>query len=50
METFKPNSPSRGRAALLASACLILPVTGGDTRGASSFTSSETTRSSVAVD
>lgn len=50
METFKPNSPSRGRAALLASACLILPVTGGDTRGASSLATSETTRRSVAVD
>lgn len=30
METFKPIKPSRGRAALLATACLISPLLGGD--------------------
>ncbi len=30
METFKPIKPSRGRAALLATACLISPLLGGE--------------------
>ncbi|MEO5713410.1 MAG: Amuc_1098 family type IV pilus outer membrane protein [Luteolibacter sp.] len=33
METFKPIKPSRGRAALLATACLISPLLGGDIQG-----------------
>ncbi len=33
METIKPIKPSRGRAALLATACLISPLLGGEISG-----------------
>lgn len=43
--------PSRGRAALLATACLlIVPLSGGESRGNSNLASSEQSRRSAAVD
>jgi len=50
METFKPNTPFRGRAALLATACLILPLLAGDPRGGSRIAEAEVSRRSVAID
>lgn len=50
METFKPNTPFRGRAALLATACLIVPLLGGEPRAGSSLAGSEVSRRSVAID
>jgi general secretion pathway protein D len=49
METFKPIHFSRDCAALLASAILILPLSGGETRGGG-LASSELSRRSVALD
>ncbi len=50
MEPFKPTTPLRGRAALLATAFLIAPITAGETRGGSSLSASETARRSVAIE
>jgi len=50
METFKPITSFRGRAALLASACLIVPLAGGEPRGSSTLAATELTRRSTAVD
>jgi general secretion pathway protein D len=49
METFKPITPFRGRAALLATACLIAPLMAGEPRGGSSLVESEVSRRSVAI-
>ena len=50
MEIFKPIHFFRGGAALLASAGMILPLSGGDSRGGNSLASSELSRRSVAID
>ncbi|MEO5916127.1 MAG: Amuc_1098 family type IV pilus outer membrane protein [Luteolibacter sp.] len=50
METFKPNYSFRGRAALLASACLIVPLTAGEPRGSAGLAESELSRRSVAIE
>lgn len=50
METLKPIHFFRGGAALLASAGMILPLSGGDSRGGNSLASSELSRRSVAID
>jgi general secretion pathway protein D len=50
METFKPTIPSRGRAALLATAFLIVPLHAGETQRGSSLAASEQSRRSVAID
>ena len=49
METPKPITPIRGRAALLATACMLLPLSAGEPRGGSGTADSETSRRSVAV-
>lgn len=50
METFKPITPFRGRAALLATACLIAPLLAGEPRGGSSLAESELSRRSTAIE
>src|SRR6478609_7253416 len=50
METFKPNKTFRGSAALFASACLISPLLGGESRGGSSLADAEVSRRGVAID
>lgn len=50
METLKPYHHSRGCAALLATACLISPLLGGESRTGSSLANSELSRRSVALD
>ena len=50
METFKPTTPSRGRAALLATAFLIVPLHGGETQRGASLADSEQSRRSLAID
>ncbi|MES2924715.1 MAG: Amuc_1098 family type IV pilus outer membrane protein [Verrucomicrobiota bacterium] len=50
METLKPIHLIRGRAVLLASACLIAPLLAGEPRGGSSLAESELSRRSVAID
>lgn len=50
MATIKPILPSRGRAALLATACLVVPLTAGETIGAGSLAEREAARRSAAVD
>ena len=50
METLKPKTPFIGRTALLATACLIVPVLAGEPRGSSRFSESEVSRRSVAID
>lgn len=49
METFKPNYSIRGRAALLASACLIVPIKAGETWSGAGLAQSELSRRSVAI-
>jgi general secretion pathway protein D len=49
METFKPITAFRGRAALLATACLIAPLTAGEPPRSSSTATSEVSRRSAAV-
>jgi general secretion pathway protein D len=49
METSKPITLNRGRAALLATACLIAPLSAGDTRTGSSLAESEQARRSTAI-
>lgn len=50
METLKPIKPFRGRAALLATACLIVPILAGEPRGSSRVAEAELSRRSVAID
>lgn len=50
METFKPIKPFRGRFALLATACLIAQLKGGEPRGGSSLAASEVSRRSAAIE
>lgn len=50
MEPFKPNHYSRRCAALLAATTLVLPLSGGETRGGVGLASSELSRRSVALD
>ncbi len=50
METLKPITSFRGRAALLATACLIVPLLGGEPRGSSRVAEAELSRRSVAID
>lgn len=50
METFKPIIPFRGRAALLATACLITPLLGGEPRGSAGIAAAEQSRRSAAID
>ena len=49
METFKPITAFRGRAALLAAACLIAPLTAGEPLGGSGTASNEVSRRSAAI-
>ncbi len=50
METFKPIFPSRGRAALLATACLVVPLTAGEVPGAGNLADREQSRRSAAIE
>ncbi len=50
METPKPITPFRGRALLLASACLITPLLAGEPLGGSRLAETELSRRSVAMD
>ncbi len=50
METLKPITPFRGRAALLATACLIVPLLAGEPQGGSRLAETEVSRRSVAID
>lgn len=50
MATIKPISPSRGRAALLATACLVVPLIAGEAPGAGSLAEKETARRNAAVE
>ena len=49
METFKPITAFRARAALLATACLIAPLTAGEPPRGSSAANNEVSRRSAAV-
>lgn len=49
METFKPSPSFSGRAALLASACLIAPIQAGEPRDSASLAQSEYSRRSIAI-
>ena len=44
MATYKPIHPSRGRAALLATACLVFPLTAGEPIGGGSLAERERMR------
>jgi general secretion pathway protein D len=50
METFKPILPSRGRAALLATACLVFPLTAGEPFGGNSLAERERSRRSASIE
>lgn len=50
METLKPIKPFRGRFALLATACLIAQLKGGEPLGGSSLANSEVSRRSAAIE
>ncbi len=50
METFKPTNFSHSRASLLAAACLIVSLQGGEIRGAANTAATETARRSAAID
>lgn len=50
MATIKPILPSRGRAALLATACLVVPLTAGEIPGGGSLAAKEAARRSAAVE
>ena len=50
METFKPTTPFRGRAALLATACLIAPLLAGEPQGGSRLAETEVSRRNLAID
>ncbi|MES2476252.1 MAG: Amuc_1098 family type IV pilus outer membrane protein [Verrucomicrobiota bacterium] len=49
METFKPNHSIRGRAALLASACLVFPLLPAHARDAEALASNELSKRSIAI-
>jgi general secretion pathway protein D len=49
METFKPTIPVRGRAAILASACLLSPLMAGELAKNASLSSSEVSRRNLAI-
>lgn len=50
METFKPTFPIRGRAALLATACLVVPLTAGEPAGSQDLAQSELSRRSSSIE
>lgn len=50
METVKPITPFRGRAALLATACLIAPLMAGEPRGGSGHSDAGISHTNVAVE
>lgn len=50
METFKPIFPIRGRAALLATACLVFPLQAGEPTDAGSLAERERMRRSINVE
>jgi general secretion pathway protein D len=50
MEKSKPIFPSRGRAALLATACLVFPLHAGEPVGGGSLAERERMRRSAAID
>ncbi len=50
METVKPIIPFSGRVALLASACLIVPLTAGEPQGGSNLASTELSRRGAAIE
>ncbi len=50
METFKPNFPNRGHAALLAAACLIFPLHTGKSKESSRMAEGEVSRRMVALE
>lgn len=50
METFKPIFPTRGRAALLATACLIVPLTAGEPISGQGLADTELTRRSASIE
>jgi general secretion pathway protein D len=50
METFKPTTYSRGRAALLASACLLSPLLAGETRSGSDVADQALSQRAAAID
>lgn len=49
METKKPLIPSRGRAALLVTACLVAPLMAGEPLGGSGLAENEVSRRKVAI-
>lgn len=49
MATIKPILPSRGRAALLATACLVVPLNAGEVAGGGNLAEKETARRGAAV-
>ncbi len=49
METFKPNHSIRGRAALLATACLVIPMITADARDADGLARNELSKRSNAI-
>ena len=50
METYKPILPFRGRAALLATACMIAPLLAGEPQGGADLAEIEHSRRSAAMD
>lgn len=50
MENFKPTFPIRGRAALLATACLVVPLVAGEPFGGQSLAEREQSRRSASVE
>lgn len=49
MENFKPLKPSRGRAALLVTACLVAPLMAAGPKGAAGTAAGEASRRNAAV-
>lgn len=50
METFKPIHSSFGSTALIATACLLLPLSGAESRSGSSLANTELSRRNVALE
>ena len=50
METFKPIFSTRGRAALLATACLVVPLTAGEPIGGASLAEREQSRRNSSIE
>lgn len=50
METIKPKHFSRSRAALLATACMMIPLHAGESRGSENLASSEQARRSANIE